>query len=317
MKTILFVCTGNVCRSPMAEGLLRQMLKGSPEFRVLSAGLGALDGHPPSEAAVQAMAEVGVDISDYRSRSLRVSLLEEADFIFTMTCQQQDAIQTIYPAAAEKTFVLREFEDPEVVGRDISDPIGQSLEIYRRTRDQIRAALPSILEFVKQTEAAARKTVADVAATEPAQPRRIALAADHGGVQMKAAIKQWLAQRGYPFADFGTHSTEPVDYPEYAFIVAREIARRQFRPRRADLQERHRHEHRRQPLPRRARRDRQRRTMGPAQPRTQRRQCPGPVGARTRATKRPHRSSTIWLSTPTSTEAATSGGSKKWTIHPS
>ena len=212
----------------MAEGLMRQMLKDTDQFRVVSAGLGALDGQPPSESAVQAMEENGIDISHYRSQSLRISLLEEANFIFTMTRQQQDAIQTIFPPAAEKTFVVREFEDPEAIGKDISDPIGQSLEIYRRTRDQIRAALPSLLEFVNQTEATAHKTAAEVAATEPSQPRRIALAADHGGVQMKEALKQWLAQRGYQFSDFGTHSTDSVDYPEYAFVIAREILSGRF-----------------------------------------------------------------------------------------
>jgi RpiB/LacA/LacB family sugar-phosphate isomerase len=175
------------------------------------------------------MAELGIDISHYHSQSLRVPLVEEADFIFTMTRQQQDAIHAIYPAAAEKTFVLREFEDAELIGKDISDPIGQSIEVYRRTRDQIRNALPSIVEFIRQTEAGARKTAAEVSSVgEPLQPRRIALGADHGGYQMKEAIKDWLAQNGYQFADFGTHSSEPVDYPEYAFAVAREVVAGNF-----------------------------------------------------------------------------------------
>jgi glycine hydroxymethyltransferase len=232
MKTILFVCTGNVCRSPMAEGLVRDLLKGRTDLQlqVMSAGLGALDGQPPSEFAVRVMAELGIDIAHYRSQSLRVPLVEQADFIFTMTRQQQDAIQTIYPVATEKIFVLREFEDAEIIGKDIPDPIGQLPEVYRRTRDQIRAALPSVLEFVKQTEAAAHKTAAEVAsaATEQPQARHIALAADHGGFRMKEALKDWLVQHGYQFSDFGTHSTEPVDYPEYAFAIAKEVAAGNF-----------------------------------------------------------------------------------------
>jgi len=236
MKTILFVCTGNVCRSPMAEGLVRDLSKGRTDLQlqVMSAGLGALDGHPPSEFAVQVMAELGIDISYYRSQSLRVSPVEQADFIFTMTRQQQDAIHTIYPAAAEKTFLLREFEDAEVIGKDIADPIGQPLEVYRRIRDQIHASLPSILEFVKQTETAAQKTAAEVASaadqprSEQGQPRRIALAGDHGGFQMKEALKDWLIQHGYQFSDFGSHSAEPADYAEYAFRVAREVVAGNF-----------------------------------------------------------------------------------------
>jgi RpiB/LacA/LacB family sugar-phosphate isomerase len=214
----------------MAEGLMREALKARNDLQIeiVSAGLGALDGQPPSELAVQAMAELGIDISRHLSQSLRVTSLEQADLIFTMTRQQQDAIQAIYPAATEKTFVVREFENAEVIGRDISDPIGQPLEVYRRTRDQIRAALPSILDFVKQTEAVARRTAAEVASAELSQPRRIALAADHGGFQMKEALKDWLIQRGYQFFDFGTHSAEPVDYPEYGFIVAREVVAGHF-----------------------------------------------------------------------------------------
>src|SRR5207249_258277 len=124
---------------------------------------GALDGQPATDASVEVMAELGIDISHHCSQALRVPVVEAADFIFTMTRQQQDAIQTIYPMAAEKTFLLREFENAEVIGKDIADPIGQPLEVYRRTRDQIHAALPSLIEFLKQTEAAKKGIVEPVA----------------------------------------------------------------------------------------------------------------------------------------------------------
>jgi len=224
MKTILFVCTGNVCRSPMAEELLRAALKGDPNYRVLSAGIGALDGQPVTEESVVAMAELGHDIAAHASQSLRVPLIESADFIFTMTRQQQDAIQTLFPMAAEKTFLLREFEDAEIVGKDVADPIGQSLEVYRRTRDQISRALPSIIEFIKQTSTNREAPPA----AEPRPVLRIALAADHGGVEMKAALKDWLTQHDFPVTDFGTNTTEAVDYPDYAFVVAREVAAGHF-----------------------------------------------------------------------------------------
>jgi len=211
----------------MAEGLLRHMLRGRDDVQVASAGLGALDGAGVTDVAAEVMAELGINISSHLSQALNTELVRQADFIFTMTRQHQDALQTLFPFAAEKTFLAREFEEcrPDE-NKDIADPIGQSIEVYRRTRDQIRDALPSLIVFIEQTTAAARKVSREVSApvtNAKAGPLRIALAGDHGGVEIKAALKDWLAQHGYPFADFGTHTTEPVDYPEYAFVVAREL----------------------------------------------------------------------------------------------
>jgi RpiB/LacA/LacB family sugar-phosphate isomerase len=232
MKKVLFICTGNVCRSPMADGLLKHMLRGRNDVQVVSAGLGALDGATATDAAIEVMAELGIDISSHVSQPLNSDLVRQADYIFTMTRQQQDMIHALYPAAAEKTFLVREFEEAGTAeNKDIADPIGQPLEVYRRTRDQIRDALPSLIVFVDQTSAAARKTAKEVANPtlgDETRPLRIALAADHGGVEIKAALKDWLAQHGYQFSDFGTHSTEAVDYPDYAFLVANEIAAGNF-----------------------------------------------------------------------------------------
>src|SRR5260221_6467356 len=107
MKTILFICTGNVCRSPMAEALFRRAVRGRGEFRVYSAGIGALDGQPPTPHSVRAMRELGVDISAQRSRMLTAELVRSADIILGMTHRHVDTGTLLYPQAAEKTLLLR------------------------------------------------------------------------------------------------------------------------------------------------------------------------------------------------------------------
>src|SRR5450759_5762549 len=92
MKTILFVCTGNICRSPMAEGIFRQAVQGRGDYRVLSAGIGAVNGQPPSPYAVQAVRELGIDISGQRSRMLTSDLVQQSDYIFGMTHSHLDTV---------------------------------------------------------------------------------------------------------------------------------------------------------------------------------------------------------------------------------
>src|SRR5918992_3833323 len=199
MKTVLFVCTGNICRSPMAEGLFRHATKGRNEFRVVSAGVGAVDGLPPSEFAVRALRELGIDISKQRSRMLTAELVNQADYIFGMTHSHVDAITLLYPQAAEKTFLLREFDETlESYENDISDPIGGSYEIYLNCRDQIEQGIASMLKFIEQTSTPTSGE--RIAGTKTS----IALGADHGGFELKELIKQHLQKQGLAVTDFGT-----------------------------------------------------------------------------------------------------------------
>jgi len=219
MKTILFVCTGNVCRSPMAEGLFRHAVKGRGDFCVLSAGVGAIDGQPPSAYAVQALRELGIDIAQQRSRMLTAELVNQADYIFGMTHGHVDAVNLLYPQAVEKTFLLREFDDTlDVFEKDISDPIGGSLEVYLECRDQIEQGIASMLKFIDQTFGA---PVAGVSREKTVQ---VAMGADHAGYELKEALRQHLDKRGLKVLDFGASSTVSSDYPDFAQAVARAVA---------------------------------------------------------------------------------------------
>src|SRR3954467_2261707 len=152
MKTVLFVCTGNVCRSPMAEGIFRHAILGKGDYRVISAGLGATEGQPPSHYAVQAVKELGVDISRQRSRMLNPQMVDQADLILGMTHSHLDTVMMLYPHAAEKVFLLREFDETlDIFEKDISDPIGGSYEVYLECRDQIEQGIASLLRFLQQS----------------------------------------------------------------------------------------------------------------------------------------------------------------------
>jgi len=151
VKNVLFVCTGNICRSPIAEGLFRRLTGNRKDIQVASAGVHAVRGQPPSLYAVEVCAAEGTDISGLRSQPLTGALVDQATHIFAMTGAHLETIQTLFPQSAEKTFLLREFEEPgTTVWRDLPDPIGLGREVYEDCARTIKNALPSVLTFIEQ-----------------------------------------------------------------------------------------------------------------------------------------------------------------------
>ena len=182
MKTILFICTGNVCRSPMAEAMFRHATAGRGDFRVLSAGLGAVDGQPPTAHSVTAMRE--------RGGGHVVVTSSQAGLITTVHAYTTDQFfeaspylnLLLYPQAVEKTFLLREFDDSlEDFERDISDPIGGSYNVYVHCRNQIEQGVASLLKFMEQHEILSAPQDAKTATTV-----NFALGADHGGFELSS-----------------------------------------------------------------------------------------------------------------------------------
>lgn len=137
MKHILFVCTANVCRSPMAAGLMRQRVHelGLDEaISVSSTGVWALEGKPASANAIITLAERGIDISQHVAHTLEIKDLNQASIVLVMEEQHRRSIFHLAPSALRKVFLLT-----EMVGQhdDVADPYGGSLAEYQRTAAQL------------------------------------------------------------------------------------------------------------------------------------------------------------------------------------
>lgn len=151
MTAILFVCTGNVCRSPMAVGLLRSRLAKeglADRYQVSSAGVWALDGNPASENAIAVMAERGIDITGHIAHTITADDVAQADLILVMAREQRQMLCSTWPQYAWKTHRLGDLAGKR---RDIHDPYNQPLEAYRACAnligEYIDRACPRILDL--------------------------------------------------------------------------------------------------------------------------------------------------------------------------
>jgi protein-tyrosine-phosphatase len=152
LKTILFVCTANICRSPMAAGLMRDYLKAAgleSEVQVLSAGVWAEPGSRASLNATAVLRGRGIDLAPHRSQPLTPALLKEANIILVMEEAHRRSIFYLAPEVLARVFLLT-----EMVGGhdDVSDPFGGTAQEYARTADQLAAliekGLPKILKRI-------------------------------------------------------------------------------------------------------------------------------------------------------------------------
>ena len=146
MYSVLMVCTGNICRSPMAEGLLQHYLPTDLKARVAvtSAGTSALHGHQAESNAIAAMAKIGIDIHHHRARQLTRSIARQADLVLTMEAAHLGIVKRLRGWGQDKPRMISEF-DSNTRTHDIEDPYGGPLEAYETC---IRTLRPCIKEVI-------------------------------------------------------------------------------------------------------------------------------------------------------------------------
>jgi protein-tyrosine-phosphatase len=151
IRNLLFVCTGNICRSPMAEGLFRRLLRERrlPDVvQVRSAGFIAVPGNPATHLAALVAKEYGVDLSQHRAQPLTSSLIREADLILVMEPGHRWELLHHHQEIASKVFLLRHFARSGNHHRAIADPYGLDLETYRSCFEEIRECVESLWEWL-------------------------------------------------------------------------------------------------------------------------------------------------------------------------
>ena len=148
--TILIVCTGNTCRSPMAEGMLRALLSerfGPGVIRILSAGTAAIPGEPAADHAITVLEEKGIDLKEHKSQALTEDMIREAELILAMTDRHREAVLVMVHEAEGIIRVLA-----------MEDPFGLSLDVYRECAAQLEKQLLELAgEFEKEDGVEGRK----------------------------------------------------------------------------------------------------------------------------------------------------------------
>lgn len=150
---LLFVCTGNTCRSPMAASLARKLAdeRGLADLVVESAGTGAYDGTTASDGALLVAMERGSDLSTHRARTLTAEMIEHADLVLTMGDRHLARVREL--GGLDRAYRLTDFASHGASGSDVSDPFGGDLDTYRATYDELETAIRRVLERLAPTAA--------------------------------------------------------------------------------------------------------------------------------------------------------------------
>lgn len=153
LKNVLFVCTGNTCRSPMAEGLFRNALAGRQDYHVSSAGVAASKGTPCNPETALLLENRKATLNDFGSRQISEAILADATHVFAMTHSHLQTLESRFPHHADKFYLVCEFVEiqGEGIGCDVPDPIGMGRLAYEGVAKMFDVAIPAIIAYIDQT----------------------------------------------------------------------------------------------------------------------------------------------------------------------
>lgn len=233
-NNIVFVCTGNTCRSPFAEQLFKKMLynrygEKADHIKISSSGTYAFPGVTPPSNAIRVAEMFDVNLSDYRSKAISLNVLNGADVVFCMTSRHKSNLVSKYPYFEDKIHILKKYskgiseekhestsENEDENQFDIQDPIGQDTETYTEIFKEIQIALEKVIERWEEEEGFKKKMSSVYA---------IAIGSDHGGFCLKKELIGFLQEMGHKVKDFGVlEEGKAVDYPDYIRPVAMSTA---------------------------------------------------------------------------------------------
>lgn len=149
MKKIMFVCTGNICRSPMAHYYMQKRvcdLNIQDNFMINSCGIYAYNGQAASKNSIDAMREYNVDLTKHRSTNIHDSDIENYDIILCLTDAHKNIVLSLFPKTVNKIYTLKEFANNSNDDVDIEDPWGLDLNVYLKCADEIVSCIDNILK---------------------------------------------------------------------------------------------------------------------------------------------------------------------------